>query len=103
MIKGKRITTVDVHAHCAVPKATELLRRPAANQGTDTPLLLDGQALTERLAAMDRQRIDVAVLSINPNWYDVSRDLAEEVIQVQNESMAAFCAAHSDRFAAFAS
>jgi aminocarboxymuconate-semialdehyde decarboxylase len=68
VIKGRRITTVDMHAHCAVPKATELLRRPAANQGTDDPLMLDGQALAQRLAVMDAQRIDISVLSINPNW-----------------------------------
>ena len=40
---------------------------------------------------------------INPNWYDVDRDLAAKVVSVQNEAMAAFCAAHADRFAAFAS
>jgi aminocarboxymuconate-semialdehyde decarboxylase len=103
VVKGRRITTVDVHAHCAVPKATALLRRPAANQGSDDPLLLDGQALAQRLLVMDAQRIDVSVLSINPNWYDVARDLAIEVITIQNETMAAFCADHKDRFAAFAS
>jgi aminocarboxymuconate-semialdehyde decarboxylase len=103
MLKGRRITTVDMHAHCAVPKATELLRRPAANQGTDDPLMLGGQALAQRLAVMDAQRIDISVLSINPNWYDVGRDVVTEVITVQNESLAAFCASHSDRFAAFAS
>ena len=103
VVKGRRIKTVDVHAHCAVPKATELLRRPAANQGSDDPLLLDGQALARRIEAMDAQRIDIAVLSINPNWYDINRDLATQIISVQNESLAAFCAAHSDRFAAFAS
>jgi aminocarboxymuconate-semialdehyde decarboxylase len=103
VVKGRRIRTVDVHAHCAVTKATALLRRPAANQGGDGPLLLDGQALDQRIAAMDAQGIDVAVLSINPNWYDVDRDLVTQIISVQNESMAAFCAAHADRFAAFAS
>jgi aminocarboxymuconate-semialdehyde decarboxylase len=103
IVRGRRITTVDMHAHCAVPKATEQLRRPAANQGTDDPLMLDGQALAQRIAAMDAQRIDISVLSINPNWYDVGRDLAAQVIPVQNEAMAAFCASHSDRFAAFAS
>src|SRR3954469_21438980 len=103
MLKGRRITTVDMHAHCAVPKATELLRRPAANQGSDDPLMLDGQALAQRLAVMDAQRIDISVLSINPNWYDIDRDLATDVIRVQNESLAAFCASHADRFAAFAS
>jgi len=67
------------------------------------PLVLEGEALSARLAAMDAHGIDVAVLSINPNWYDADRDLAAQVIAVQNESMAAFCAAHADRFAAFAS
>jgi aminocarboxymuconate-semialdehyde decarboxylase len=103
VVKGRRIMTVDVHAHCAVPRATELLRRPAANQGNDDPLSLDGPALARRIAAMDAQGIDVAVLSINPNWYDIDRDRAAQIISVQNEAMAAFCAAHSDRFAAFAS
>jgi aminocarboxymuconate-semialdehyde decarboxylase len=103
MVKGRRITTVDMHAHCAVPRAVELLRRPAANQGPDDPLMLGGQALAQRLAVMDAQRIDVSVLSINPNWYDAERDLVTEVIRVQNENLSSFCASHADRFAAFAS
>jgi aminocarboxymuconate-semialdehyde decarboxylase len=102
-VKGRRITTVDMHAHCAVPRAVELLRRPAANQGTDDPLMLAGQALAQRLAAMDAQRIDMSVLSINPNWYDAERDLVAEVIRVQNENLASFCASYADRFTAFAS
>ena len=52
---------------------------------------------------MDAEGIDVAVLSINPNWYDTDRDLAAHVITVQNDSMSSFCAAHPDRFTAFAS
>jgi aminocarboxymuconate-semialdehyde decarboxylase len=104
-IRGKRITTVDLHAHCAVPQANDLLRRaPAAPAQQQASLLaLDGQPLAQRLAAMDAQGIDVAVLSINPNWYDADRDLAARVITLQNEAMAAFCSAHADRFAAFAS
>jgi len=102
-VKGRRIKTVDVHAHCAVPKASALLRRPAATVGGDGPLALDGQTLIDRLAVMDAQGIDVSVLSINPNWYDVERDLAAQVISVQNEGLAEFCGAHADRFAAFAS
>jgi aminocarboxymuconate-semialdehyde decarboxylase len=105
VVKGRRITTVDIHAHCAVPQANDLLRRsapaPTATQGS--LLALDGEPLAQRVAAMDAQGIDIAVLSINPNWYDVDRDLAVKVISVQNEAMAAFCAAHADRFAAFAS
>jgi predicted TIM-barrel fold metal-dependent hydrolase len=102
-IKGRRIKTVDIHTHCAVPKATALLRRPAAAVGGDGPLTLAGQTLADRIAVMDTQGIDVAVLSINPNWYDVDRDLATQVISVQNEGLAEFCGSHSDRFAAFAS
>jgi aminocarboxymuconate-semialdehyde decarboxylase len=105
VVKGRRITTVDVHAHCAVPAANDLLRRrpPAPTADQASLLALEGQPLADRLAAMDAQGIDIAVLSINPNWYDADRDLAAKVISVQNEALAAFCAAHADRFAAFAS
>src|SRR3954447_27075897 len=101
-VKGKRIKTVDVHAHCAVPRASALLRRPGAAVN-DGPLVLDGQTLSERLAAMDTQGIDMAILSINPNWYDADRDLATQGIEMQNEGVAQFCASRADRFAAFAS
>jgi aminocarboxymuconate-semialdehyde decarboxylase len=105
VIRGRRIRTVDVHAHCAVPEANALLRRQApAPTGDQASLLtLDGEPLARRLAAMDAQGVDVAVLSINPNWYDVDHDLATKVIAVQNEAMAAFCGTHADRFAALAS
>src|SRR5258707_1626535 len=64
------------------PQGDGAAQRPAANQGSDDPLLLDGQALTRRIEAMDAQRIDIAVLSINPNWYDINRDLATQIISV---------------------
>src|SRR5436309_1053550 len=105
VIGGRRIRTVDVHAHCAVPAANALLRREAPAPTGDQASLLTFHAepLAQRLAAMDAQGIDIAILSINPNWYDAERDLAAKVIAVQNEAMAGFCAAHADRFAAFAS
>jgi aminocarboxymuconate-semialdehyde decarboxylase len=105
LVRGRRIRTVDIHAHCAVPEANDLLRRtpPAPTGGQASLLTLGGESLAQRLAAMDAQGIDVAVLSINPNWYDVDRDLAAKVIAIQNEAMASFCASHADRFAAFAS
>ena len=68
------------------------------------PLVLDGQTLADRIAVMDAQGIDIAVLSINPNWYDADRDLATQVITVQNEGHGRSSARHMrDRFAAFAS
>src|SRR5260370_22153598 len=37
-------------------------------------------------------------VSINPFWYWADTDLARKVIQIQNEKIAALCAAHPDRF-----
>jgi aminocarboxymuconate-semialdehyde decarboxylase len=45
----------------------------------------------------------VEALSINPQWYKAERDLASEVIRIQNETLAEFCATYPDRFVAFAS
>jgi predicted TIM-barrel fold metal-dependent hydrolase len=59
--------------------------------------------LEQRFKAMDAMAIDMEVLSINPFWYGKSRDLAEQIVKVQNEKLAELCAAHPDRFAAFGS
>src|SRR5262245_34991241 len=56
-----------------------------------------------RLKARDEQGIDIEALSINPNWYKLDRDLARQVIKVQNEKLAEACVKHPDRFVAFAS
>ena len=58
--------------------------------------------VSTRLRAMDEQGIDVEALSINPNWYRTDRDLATQIIRIQNEKLAEACAAHPDRFVAFA-
>ena len=52
---------------------------------------------------MDAQGVDMEVLSINPFWYRKDRDLAAEIVRVQNEKLAELCASKPDRFAAFAS
>ncbi len=96
---GRRVGTVDVHAHCVVPEALALLNR---HVGMEAALPMDGEPLAERIAAMDAQGIDRAVLSLVPNWYDADRDLAGRVVSLQNERLAAFCASHADRFAALA-
>ncbi|MEM7407594.1 MAG: amidohydrolase family protein [Pseudomonadota bacterium] len=94
-IDGRRITTVDVHAHCVIPKALEIVDR---DNNFD---LLEVDDLTTRFAAMDAQGIDIEVLSINPFWYEAPREEAAAVIDVQNEALAEFCA-REDRFASFA-
>ena len=102
VLRGRRVRTIDMHAHCAVPKAAALLNRNGTVNAQD-PLPVEGSALAERLARMDAQQIEVAVLSINPNWYGADRDLVTDVIRIQNEGLAEFCGAHADRFAALAS
>src|SRR5437867_12462478 len=58
--------------------------------------------VSTRLRAMDEQGIDVEALSINPNWYAADRDLARQIIKLQNEKLAEACAANPERFVAFA-
>lgn len=60
-------------------------------------------AVEQRLKAMDAQAIDMEVLSINPFWYRTDRDTAAKIVEVQNQKLAELCAAHPDRFAAYAS
>jgi hypothetical protein len=57
----------------------------------------------ERLKAMDAMGIDMEVLSINPFWYRKDREIAADIVRVQNEKLAELCASQPDRFAAFAS
>lgn len=96
VINGKRIKTVDIHAHCVVPAALAVLER------TNHFAPLDMSDRTERLAAMDAQGIDVSALSINPFWYHVERDAAAELIHIQNEALVEICAGTPGRFVAFA-
>src|SRR5262249_58788147 len=42
-------------------------------------------------------------VSINPAWYRAERDLVTQVVKIQNEGLAGFCAKYPDRFVAFAS
>ena len=113
MIGGERVKTIDVHAHCQFPEAGALF--DAGTAATQMPTLLaDGRPRTEvaavafieidrRLGAMDEQAVDMEVLSINPFWYGVERDLAAQIVKLQNEKLAELCASRPDRFAAFAS
>jgi aminocarboxymuconate-semialdehyde decarboxylase len=97
VVNGRRVKTIDVHAHCAVPEAMALMGRKVEPQ----TLLMSQPA--DRIRAMDEQGIDVEALSINPYWYKADRDVAREVIKTQNEKLAEACAANPDRFVAFAS
>jgi aminocarboxymuconate-semialdehyde decarboxylase len=99
VVAGRRVKTIDVHAHCIIPEAYALLGLQVSDHR--------GPGIEEvgprRMREMDAQGIDVEALSINPRWYRAERDIAEKVISIQNEGLADFCARYPDRFVAFAS
>src|SRR3984957_19727334 len=104
MVNGKRIKTIDVHAHCLFHEALALMGEQAnrlrpVTKGADQMFI----AVEERLKAMDAMAIDMEVLSINPFWYRTDRDTAAQIVRINNEKLAALCAAKPDRFAAFGS
>jgi len=99
VVAGKRVRTIDVHAHCVIPEALKLLGLKLEDQRG--PGI--GEVGARRLAEMDEQGIDMEAISINPQWYRAGRDVAEQVVKIQNEKLAAFCATWPDRFVAFAS
>ena len=71
-VNGKRVKTIDVHAHCNFHEAGALLgeegrKRQAGPINGAEETFID---LKQRLAAMDSQAVDMEILSINPFWYD---------------------------------
>ena len=103
VVAGKRVKTVDIHAHCAVPEALALMGHKLAGPQLRTDLDMAAEVAL-RIKVMDDQGIDVEALSINPTWYKIAdRDLAKQIIDVQNEKLAEACGRNPDRFVAFAS
>ncbi len=99
LVAGKRVKTIDVHAHCVIGEALALLGMKVEDQRG--PGI--GEVGSRRIAEMDAQGIDMEALSINPTWYKAERDVAAEVIRIQNDKLAEYCATYPDRFVAFAS
>ena len=96
MVGGRRIRTIDVHAHVIIPEATALM---GVKTSADNPSVMQ----PPRFERMDEWGTDMQALSINPTWYSVERDVVTQVIKVQNEKLAELCAKYPDRFVAFAS
>src|SRR3569833_1478361 len=104
MVKGKRIKTVDVHAHCFFQAAIDLMGDEAKAvlppvKGVPEHFIV----VEERLKGMDAMAIDMEILSINPFWYRKDRETAEAICKINNEKLAELCASKPDRFGAFAS
>jgi aminocarboxymuconate-semialdehyde decarboxylase len=104
IVGGRRIKTVDVHAHCAVPAVLEVVKGTPFE--TRARRQLEGNlgfpVNAARLADMDRDGIDVQVLSINAFWYGSERDLARRIFDLQSEKLAAMCKALPGRFLGYA-
>jgi aminocarboxymuconate-semialdehyde decarboxylase len=104
-IGGRRVTVIDIHAHTFVPEVWELVKdtplaATAKNNLTGAIALGPGNAT--RLEYMDKEGIDYQAINVNAWGYSAERALARDLIQLQNEKIAAAVAARPDRFVGMA-
>ena len=109
-IGGRRVLTIDIHAHVGVPEVWDLIKDGIRREGStgdlqqglqlENPATLTSNihSVDARLADMDAMGIDMQAVCVNPFWYWTGVDLARQIVQLQNEKIAALCAAHPDRF-----
>ena len=99
-IGGRRVKVVDIHAHCGF-RAVEPVVRGTPQEYIES----DNRILGPHwLDWIDERGIDIQVLSINRYWwYSAAEDLARRITRVQDESLAEWCAQHSDRFVGLSS
>ena len=108
VVGGRRVLTVDTHAHCLVMDGWDLVKNydqakaaMAQFSSPDGPKMLLPD-VDYRLQQMDQQGIDVQAVSLSTPQlhYWAERDLAREIVRIQNEKLAAVCAAHPERLVA---
>jgi aminocarboxymuconate-semialdehyde decarboxylase len=107
IVNGKRMLTVDVHAHCQIADAWPLFEgRP--EMGGKNPFEHKTRSrvadLPTRIADMDAMGLDMQALSVGTghHFYWADHDLAEAHVKLQNEKVAEICASYPDRFVGFA-
>src|SRR5262245_19612085 len=91
LLGKRRVKVVDIHGHFVAPeeldvvKNTNLARNISNN--LNGPLILG----PSRIQFMDQQGIDIQVLSHQGGWwYEADRNLAGQIVKVQNEKLAAW-------------
>jgi aminocarboxymuconate-semialdehyde decarboxylase len=103
-IDGRRVRTIDMHAHLLVPEVYPLIESyPQAESDIGaflrSPMAPRLTSIDGRLADMDRQGIDIQALTLHfqhqHDWAE--RDLANEIVALLNEKMAEVVASHPDR------
>jgi aminocarboxymuconate-semialdehyde decarboxylase len=105
MIGGRRVTVVDVHAHTFVPEVWDLVKDTplaATAKNNLTGAIALGPGTAARLQYMDKEGIDYQAINVNAWGYSADRALARDIVQLQNEKIAAAVAAHPDRFVGMA-
>jgi aminocarboxymuconate-semialdehyde decarboxylase len=100
----RRVKVVDVHGHFVIPEEAEVVKGTnlAGNitNNLKGPLVL-GPA---RLQALDQRGIDVQVLTHQGGWWYVSdRELSRQIVKIQNDKLAEWCAKNSERYVGLAS
>jgi len=105
ILGGRRVRTIDIHAHCYVDLHDLTQGHPEALTPNGGPPTFDGPFLSPtkdieaRLRHMDAHGIDIQAISLAPAYnYWADRDLAVKIVTRQNEQIAGMCAAHPDRF-----
>ncbi len=95
-VRGRRVTVVDIHAHCLFQEVAPII------VGTEMANADLGDFLTlgpGRIDEMDARGIDIAALSVNRFWWYVAdRDRAREIVRINDEGLADWCARYPDRF-----
>jgi aminocarboxymuconate-semialdehyde decarboxylase len=100
-VAGRRVTVVDIHAHCVVPVEDIVKGTPLEKSGGGSGNRVISPA---RVQQMDAAGIDVQVLTINGYWwYAADRGLAAQIVRAQNEGLAKIVSAYPGRFVALAS
>jgi aminocarboxymuconate-semialdehyde decarboxylase len=104
-IAGRRVTVVDVHAHTFVPEVWDLVKDTplaATAKNNLTGAIALGPGTAARLQYMDKEGIDYQAINVNAWGYAADRALARDIVQLQNEKIAAAVAAQRDRFVGMA-
>jgi len=100
-VGGKRVKVVDIHSHANFTEIADAVK--------GTPLEPYGRGGVrplgpDRIQELDKRGIDIQVLDVNFFWwYEADRALATKIVQVHDEGLSKWCAAHPDRFVAFTS
>ena len=102
-VNGKQMLVIDMHAHSQVSEVWPLVEGRPELEGENFYAqgpLKRVEDLTSRLMDMDRMGIDMEVLSISVEqyFYWAERDLANEIIRIQNEKLTEVSAKYPDRF-----